>query len=147
MWVVAKSVTSESKRQAGRQFSFDPIHWFFVCLFVCLFVCFRDKVSLCSLGCPGTHSVDQALRNLPASASKVLGLKVCATTARLTLILLPFLFRIYLLLHIFIWVFVCMYGCALHVCNACRSLKGAPDPLELKLQTVVSCRLGAGNQV
>jgi hypothetical protein len=44
---------------------------------------FRDRVSLCSLGCPGTHFVDQTgleLRNLPASASQVLGLKVCATT-------------------------------------------------------------------
>jgi hypothetical protein len=44
---------------------------------------FRDRVSLCSPGCPGTHSVNQAgleLRNLPASASQVLGLKVCATT-------------------------------------------------------------------
>jgi hypothetical protein len=52
--------------------------------FVCLFVCFQDRVSLCSPGCPGTHSVDQAgpkLRNLPASASQVLGLKVCVTTA------------------------------------------------------------------
>ncbi|GAB1293533.1 NEDD8-activating enzyme E1 regulatory subunit [Apodemus speciosus] len=42
-------------------------------------------VSLCSSGCPGTHSVDQAgleLRNPPASASQVLGLKACATTAR-----------------------------------------------------------------
>jgi hypothetical protein len=54
------------------------------CLFVCLFVfcfcfCFfRDRVSLYSPGCPGTHSVDQAgfkLRNSPASASQVLGLK------------------------------------------------------------------------
>jgi hypothetical protein len=37
--------------------------------------------------CPGTHSVDQAgleLRNPPASASHVLGLKTCATTAWLT---------------------------------------------------------------
>jgi hypothetical protein len=44
---------------------------------------FRDRVSLCSPGCPGTHFVDQAgleLRNPPASASRVLGLKVCATT-------------------------------------------------------------------
>jgi hypothetical protein len=44
---------------------------------------FPDKVSLYSSGCPGTHSVDQAglkLRNLPASASRVLGLKACATT-------------------------------------------------------------------
>jgi hypothetical protein len=60
----------------------------FFCLFICLFVClvgcfFRDQVSLCSPGCPGTHSVDQAgleLRNPPASASQVLGLKACATT-------------------------------------------------------------------
>jgi hypothetical protein len=54
----------------------------FVCLFVCLFVCFQDRVSLYSPGCPGTHFVDQAgleLRNLPASASRVLGLKACAT--------------------------------------------------------------------
>jgi hypothetical protein len=45
---------------------------------------FRDKVSLCIPGCPGTHSVEQAgleLRNPPASASRVLGLKACATTA------------------------------------------------------------------
>jgi hypothetical protein len=40
-------------------------------------------VSLYSPGCPGTHFVDQAgleLRNPPASASQVLGLKACATT-------------------------------------------------------------------
>jgi hypothetical protein len=44
---------------------------------------FWDRVSLYSSGCPGTHFVDQAglkLRNLPASASQVLGLKACATT-------------------------------------------------------------------
>jgi hypothetical protein len=54
------------------------------CAFVCLFVClFQDRVSLCSPGCPGTHSVDQVdlqLRNSPASASQVLGLKACAIT-------------------------------------------------------------------
>jgi hypothetical protein len=36
-----------------------PFFLFFVCfLFVCLFVCFVfwDRVSLCSSGCPGTHS-------------------------------------------------------------------------------------------
>jgi hypothetical protein len=61
-------------------------------LFVCLFGLvwfglvwfgFPDGVSLCSPGCPGAHSVDQAglkLRNPPASVSQVLGLKVCATT-------------------------------------------------------------------
>jgi hypothetical protein len=46
------------------------------------FFVFWDRVSLCSPGCLGTHSVEQAgleLRNLPASASWVLGLKVCAT--------------------------------------------------------------------
>jgi hypothetical protein len=54
-------------------FSFS--FWFF----------FRDRVSLYSPGCPGAHFVDQAgleLRNPPASASRVLGLKVCATIAR-----------------------------------------------------------------
>ena len=43
--------------------------------------------SLCSPGCPGAHSVDQAgleLRDPPASASRVLGLKWCTTTAQLT---------------------------------------------------------------
>jgi hypothetical protein len=43
----------------------------------------RDRVSLYSPGCPGNHFVDQAgleLRNPPASASPVLGLKACATT-------------------------------------------------------------------
>ena len=47
---------------------------------VCLFVC-SETGFLCP-GCPGIHSVDQAsleLRNLPASASQLLGLKVCAT--------------------------------------------------------------------
>jgi hypothetical protein len=44
---------------------------------------FRDRVSLYSPGCPGTHFVNQAgleLRSLPASASRVLGLKACSTT-------------------------------------------------------------------
>jgi hypothetical protein len=70
----------------------------FIYLFIYLFILFiyfiyyyylgsvRDRVSLYSHGCLGTHFVDQddlKLRNLPASASQVLGLKVCATTARL----------------------------------------------------------------
>jgi hypothetical protein len=49
-------------------------------LFVCLV--FRDRVSLYSPGYPGTHFVAQAgleLKNPPVSASRVLGLKVCAT--------------------------------------------------------------------
>jgi len=55
----------------------------FFFLFFFLFFVFRDRVSLYSPGCPGTHFVDQAglkLRNPPASASQVLGLKACATT-------------------------------------------------------------------
>jgi hypothetical protein len=61
------------------------VHSILICfLFVCLFG-FRNRVSLCSPSCPGTHFVDQAgleLRNPPASASRVLGLKACATTAQ-----------------------------------------------------------------
>jgi hypothetical protein len=52
------------------------VRFFFVFFF---FLVFRDRVSLCSPGCPGTHSVDQAdleFRNPPASA--------CATTPSLT---------------------------------------------------------------
>jgi hypothetical protein len=50
----------------------------------CFFFFFfsRDRVSLCSPGCPGTHFVDQTgleLRNPPTSVSQVLGLKACAT--------------------------------------------------------------------
>jgi hypothetical protein len=57
----------------------------FVCFFVlfCFVLFFQDRVSLYSPGCPGTHFVDQAvleLRNPPAYASRVLGLKACATT-------------------------------------------------------------------
>jgi hypothetical protein len=54
------------------------------CFFVVVVVVvFRDRVSLCSPGYPGTHSVDQAgleLRNPPASASPALGLKARAIT-------------------------------------------------------------------
>jgi hypothetical protein len=52
---------------------------------------FRNRVSLYIPGCPGTHFVDQAgleFKNSPASASQVLGLKTCATTAQLIVTLL-----------------------------------------------------------
>jgi hypothetical protein len=55
---------------------------FLLCFLFFGFLVFQDRVSLYSPGCPGTHSVDQAgleLRNPPASASRVLGLKACAT--------------------------------------------------------------------
>jgi hypothetical protein len=67
---------------------FFPRQGFVLFCFV-LFCFFQDRVSLCSPGCPGTHFVDQAgleLRNLPLSASQMLGLKVCATTARLLVV-------------------------------------------------------------
>jgi hypothetical protein len=60
-------------------------------IFFCLF--FRDRVSLYSPGCPGTYFVDQAvleLRNPPASASRVLGLKACTTTPSFTIFKLNF---------------------------------------------------------
>jgi hypothetical protein len=50
------------------QVLFSLVFLFFLGFF-CFFV-FRDRVSLCSPGCPGTHFVDQAgleLRNPPAS--------------------------------------------------------------------------------
>jgi hypothetical protein len=54
-------------------------------IYLFYFLASRHRVSLylCSPGCPGTHSVDEAgleLRDPPASASQVLRLKVCATT-------------------------------------------------------------------
>ena len=79
----------------GFCFLFSILVWILFCfvLFFCFFVlfCFAfwfcgfvfvflDRVSLYSPGCPGTHFVEQAgleLRNQPASASQVLGLKVC----------------------------------------------------------------------
>lgn len=45
---------------------------------------FQDKVSLCTPGCPGTLSVDQAaleLKRSPTSAWKVLRLKACTTAS------------------------------------------------------------------
>lgn len=40
--------------------------------FCCLFVCLQDRVSLCSIGFPGTQPVDQAgleVRDMPTSVS------------------------------------------------------------------------------
>jgi hypothetical protein len=69
--------------QALTSFGKGPLTECFVfCFFFLIFLVFRDRVSLFSPGCPETHFVDQAgleLRNPPASASRVLGLKACAT--------------------------------------------------------------------
>ena len=62
---------------------------------------FLDMVSLYSFDCPGAHFVDQAgleLRNSPASASQVLGLKACATMPGMFLVLFLFLI-LYILTH------------------------------------------------
>ena len=50
----------------------------FFCFVFWFGLVFRDRVSLYSPGCPGTQAGLQ-LRNSPASASRVLGLKACAT--------------------------------------------------------------------
>jgi hypothetical protein len=49
-----------------------------------LFFVFHNRVSLCTLSCLGTHSVDETgveLRDMLAFASTVLRLKVCTITA------------------------------------------------------------------
>jgi hypothetical protein len=48
------------------------IQFFILFIYLFIYLVFRDRVSLYSSGCPGTHFVDQAgleLRNPPASAS------------------------------------------------------------------------------
>jgi hypothetical protein len=72
------------------------------CCYCCCFgFFFLDMVSLYSFDCPGAHFVDQAgleLRNSPASASQVLGLKACATMPGMFLVLFLFLI-LYILTH------------------------------------------------
>jgi hypothetical protein len=59
------------------------------CLLSCLLTClvFQDRVSLCSPGYPGTHSVDQVGLKITAICLPlppgILGLKVCTTTTQL----------------------------------------------------------------
>lgn len=64
------------------------------------------------LSCPGTHSADWpwAQRNLPASASQVLGRKACATTAHQ---IFTFLFKFYPIicqLDLFLLLNKCLLG-------------------------------------
>ena len=63
--------------------SLQPLSFFLPHFLLFFFLDFQDRVSLCSPDCPGTGRADQAgleLRDLPASAPGVLGLK--AGTAR-----------------------------------------------------------------
>jgi hypothetical protein len=74
--------TSAIKLQAGLGHMLCCFIYLLLAFLLCLF--FRDRVFLCSPGCPGTHSVDQfglELRNPSASASQVLGLQAFDTTA------------------------------------------------------------------
>jgi hypothetical protein len=97
---------------------------------------FQDRVSLCSPGCPGTHSVDQAgleLRNSPASTSQVLGLKVCAA--------MPGFFFCFVFCFCFVFSFFFLNlfyvpWCFAHVCVWMEV------SLELELQIGVSLRVG-----
>jgi hypothetical protein len=73
----------EGERERERERERFPIVTIGNFLVLVLVLVFQDRVSLCSPDCPGTHSIDQAdlkLRNLPASASQMLGSKACATT-------------------------------------------------------------------
>jgi hypothetical protein len=84
---------------------------------------FQGRVSLRSPGCPETHSVDQAgreLRDPSTSVSRVLGLKVYATTDGG-----HFFFPLKL-------IFMCMRVFLAHVPGACRDQKRVLDSLELK---------------
>jgi hypothetical protein len=97
-WFWGLSSEEEKKSRKRKMWTYRFVHMFLenigtslfsyevgvtLYIYFFIFLVFRDKVSLCSPGCFGTHFVDQAgleLRNLPASASRVLGLKACATT-------------------------------------------------------------------
>jgi hypothetical protein len=98
-----------------RKLNYSKSFYFF--LFVCVWFLFlfvwlvgwgfclvsQDRVSLYSPGCPGTHFVDQAgleLRNPPASASRVLGLKARATT--------PGSFYFFLFVCLFVFLLFCL---------------------------------------
>jgi hypothetical protein len=82
--VSGERLPRDSCQLLGRDF----VLWFCFVLFCFVLFCFETGYSP---GCPGTHFVDQAglkFRNPPASASRVLALKACATTARRSLFLI-----------------------------------------------------------
>ena len=90
---------------------------------------FQDRVALCNPGCPGTYSVDQAglkLRDLPASASQVLGLKVYSA--------MPGWFRGFLKIYFsFSFVSVCRYVRTREVPAEARSGLSLPE-LEVRCE-------------
>lgn len=62
---------------------------------------------------------------------------------------------IYLLPHLKIFIFIlclwiffsCVYICVQHVCSACGDQRRASDPLNLELQILVICHVGAGDRI
>jgi hypothetical protein len=71
------------------------IYYFY---FIYLFILFFETGFLCSPGCSGTHFAEKAgleLRNLPASASQDLGLKVCATMPSYLLFLILYFYFVF----------------------------------------------------
>jgi hypothetical protein len=88
---------------------------------------FGDRVSLCSPGCPGTHSVDQAgleLRNLPASSFFFLKI---------------YLFCVYECFYMLVSMFTTGAQCPWRS----EEFTGFPEPVT---QIVISHCVGAGNQ-
>jgi hypothetical protein len=82
-------ITKTSENSLYINFQFFFFFWFFETGFLCVVLA----------GCSGTRSVHQAgleLRNPPASASQVLGLKACATTPGPFLLFFKFIFIFYL---------------------------------------------------
>jgi hypothetical protein len=87
VWTEKKYINLQTKQCTGRiaivvqeisTVFFFILTFFFYMSVLSFFFPPRDRASLYSSGCPGTHFVDQAgleLRNPPASASHVLGLK------------------------------------------------------------------------
>jgi hypothetical protein len=86
----------------------------------------QNRVSMYNPGCPGTHFEDHSgleLRNLPASDSRVLGLKACITT--------PGLFFFFFFFKIFLKTFLFIYYYTYTVAVFRRTRRGRQIPLRV----------------
>jgi hypothetical protein len=95
---------------------FSQYFWF---LFFCLVFFFCFFFFETGFLCPGTHFVDQAgleLRNPTASASRVLGLKASATTARLWSAFLITACNSKVVHSFFFFFLFCLHACVAGVC-------------------------------
>ena len=104
---------------------FLPSFFLFIFFLSCIF--FWDRFSLCSSGCPGTHSVDQA--DLRLRDSQLLGLKMCTTMTDL----FSFLEKGYLY-----YFQLCVYMCV-GMCVSAGTPGGQRHwvSLEMELQVIV----------